>query len=126
MIEGRGTRTRARRVNTPTESPFQQQYTRYDEHTMTSPHTSQQSSARSHLPSTLLPWMAPPSDASSDGGKPTDGVVATYDQHEDSVYSVAWSSGDPWIFASLSRKYYKLNFSSLFEALKLRCLAKVF
>ncbi|TPX39466.1 hypothetical protein SeLEV6574_g07185 [Synchytrium endobioticum] len=62
MIEGRGTRTRARRVNTPTESPFQQQYTRYDEHTMTPPHTSQQSSARSHLPSTLLPWMAPPSN----------------------------------------------------------------
>ncbi|TPX51263.1 hypothetical protein SeLEV6574_g00388 [Synchytrium endobioticum] len=62
MIEGRGTRTRARRVNTPTESPFQQQYTRYDEHTMTPPYTSQQSSARSHLPSTLLPWMAPPSN----------------------------------------------------------------
>ncbi|TPX39465.1 hypothetical protein SeLEV6574_g07186 [Synchytrium endobioticum] len=48
------------------------------------------------------PPDSPRSDASSDGGKPTDGVVATYDQHEDSVYSVAWSSGDPWIFASLS------------------------
>ncbi|TPX37104.1 hypothetical protein SmJEL517_g00904 [Synchytrium microbalum] len=46
----------------------------------------------------------PPSDQDDDEsqGKPTDGLVATYDQHEDSVYSVAWSSGDPWIFASLS------------------------
>ncbi|KAJ3085619.1 Protein tssc1, partial [Quaeritorhiza haematococci] len=34
--------------------------------------------------------------------KPTDGLVLTYDQHEDSVYSVAWSNADPWIFASLS------------------------
>ena len=33
---------------------------------------------------------------------PVDGVVATFDQHEDSVYQVAWSAGDPWIFASLS------------------------
>lgn len=34
--------------------------------------------------------------------KPDDGLVKTYEQHEDSVYSVAWSTGDPWIFASLS------------------------
>ncbi|RHZ61887.1 hypothetical protein Glove_345g6 [Diversispora epigaea] len=33
---------------------------------------------------------------------PTDGLVRTYDQHEDSVYSVAWSASDPWIFCSLS------------------------
>ncbi|KAI9276890.1 WD40-repeat-containing domain protein [Phascolomyces articulosus] len=34
--------------------------------------------------------------------KPTDGLICTYDQHEDSVYSVAWSPADTWIFASLS------------------------
>ncbi|CAG8509432.1 2207_t:CDS:2 [Acaulospora colombiana] len=34
--------------------------------------------------------------------KPTDGLVRTYDQHEDSVYSVAWSASDPWVFCSLS------------------------
>ena len=34
--------------------------------------------------------------------KPTDGLVRTYDQHEDSVYSVAWSAHDPWVFFSLS------------------------
>ncbi|KAJ3336823.1 Protein tssc1 [Gonapodya sp. JEL0774] len=31
-----------------------------------------------------------------------DALVTTYDQHEESVYSVAWSPADPWIFASLS------------------------
>ena len=31
-----------------------------------------------------------------------DRVVGTYEEHEDSVYSVAWSSADPWLFASLS------------------------
>ncbi|KAI9320494.1 WD40-repeat-containing domain protein [Dichotomocladium elegans] len=34
--------------------------------------------------------------------KPTDGLICTYDQHEDSVYSVAWSPADTWTFASLS------------------------
>ncbi|XP_050402615.1 EARP and GARP complex-interacting protein 1 [Patella vulgata] len=33
---------------------------------------------------------------------PTDGVIATYEEHEDSVYAVAWSTADPWVFASLS------------------------
>ena len=28
--------------------------------------------------------------------------MATYDQHEDSVYAVTWSNLDPWIFGSLS------------------------
>ncbi|KAJ3296795.1 Protein tssc1 [Borealophlyctis nickersoniae] len=47
---------------------------------------------------------SPPGSTSDDeyGGKPVDGLVAAYDQHEESVYSVAWSNGDPWIFASLS------------------------
>ena len=33
---------------------------------------------------------------------PQDGVIATYEEHEDSVYAVDWSSADPWVFASLS------------------------
>ncbi|CAL1526948.1 unnamed protein product [Lymnaea stagnalis] len=33
---------------------------------------------------------------------PKDGVIATYEEHEDSVYAVDWSSADPWTFASLS------------------------
>ncbi|RZF41829.1 hypothetical protein LSTR_LSTR005291 [Laodelphax striatellus] len=31
-----------------------------------------------------------------------DGVLATHDQHEDSVYCVEWSAANPWCFASLS------------------------
>ncbi|KAJ3310448.1 Protein tssc1 [Boothiomyces sp. JEL0838] len=34
--------------------------------------------------------------------KTTDGLVHSYDQHEHSVYSAAWSPADPWIFASVS------------------------
>jgi len=34
--------------------------------------------------------------------KPTDGLIHTYDQHEDSVYAVAWSHADIWTFVSLS------------------------
>lgn len=44
-----------------------------------------------------------------DGGKERsvngggqNGVIATYEEHEDSVYAVEWSSSDPWLFASLS------------------------
>lgn len=33
---------------------------------------------------------------------PVDGVIATYEEHEDSVYMADWSSADPWVFASLS------------------------
>ncbi|KAF9109282.1 Protein tssc1 [Mortierella sp. AM989] len=33
---------------------------------------------------------------------PTDGLVQAFDQHEDSVYQVAWSNVDPWLFLSLS------------------------
>ncbi|KFM72860.1 Protein TSSC1, partial [Stegodyphus mimosarum] len=32
----------------------------------------------------------------------SDGVVSIYEEHEDSVYAVEWSSADPWLFASLS------------------------
>jgi WD40 repeat protein len=31
-----------------------------------------------------------------------DGLVHTYEDHEESVYSIAWSLSDPWLFASLS------------------------
>ncbi len=31
-----------------------------------------------------------------------DEVIAKFEEHEDSVYSVAWSSADAWLFASLS------------------------
>lgn len=31
-----------------------------------------------------------------------DGVIRRYEEHEDSVYAVEWSSADPWTFASLS------------------------
>ncbi len=31
-----------------------------------------------------------------------DGKAATFDDHEESVYGLAWSAADPWLFASLS------------------------
>lgn len=31
-----------------------------------------------------------------------DGKVHTYDEHEESVYGLSWSTVDPWVFASLS------------------------
>ena len=31
-----------------------------------------------------------------------DGVLAKYEEHEDSVYAIEWSSADAWTFASLS------------------------
>lgn len=31
-----------------------------------------------------------------------DGKVVSWDEHEDSVYSMAWSAADPWLLASLS------------------------
>ena len=34
--------------------------------------------------------------------KTQDGLVETFEQHEDSVYAVQWSAADPWLFASLS------------------------
>ncbi|KAL3130790.1 hypothetical protein ABBQ38_000129 [Trebouxia sp. C0009 RCD-2024] len=36
------------------------------------------------------------------GKEAQDGLACTYDDHEDSVYGVAWSMVDPWTFASLS------------------------
>lgn len=34
--------------------------------------------------------------------KEEDGLVKCYDEHEDSVYSVAWSTASAWVFASIS------------------------
>lgn len=31
-----------------------------------------------------------------------DGLIRTFEDHEDSVYAIEWSPNDPWIFASLS------------------------
>ena len=31
-----------------------------------------------------------------------EGIVAAYEEHEDSVYAAEWSTADPWLFASLS------------------------
>ncbi|KAJ3357637.1 Protein tssc1 [Entophlyctis luteolus] len=41
-------------------------------------------------------------DGVTDEIKQTDELIATYREFEDSVYAVAWSSADPWIFASVS------------------------
>ncbi|KAJ2808974.1 Protein tssc1 [Coemansia guatemalensis] len=42
-------------------------------------------------------------DIEDDGiGKPSDGLVAQFDDHETSVYAARWSAADPWLFASLS------------------------
>ncbi|XP_046609070.1 EARP-interacting protein homolog [Neodiprion virginianus] len=38
----------------------------------------------------------------SNKNKMEDSVVGRYEEHEDSVYGVEWSSADPWTFASLS------------------------
>jgi len=41
-------------------------------------------------------------DEESEKEPDTDRVISTFEEHEDSVYAVEWSSVDPWIFASLS------------------------
>ena len=38
----------------------------------------------------------------SDGKDVADGVIRRFDEHEDSVYGLAWSICDAWVFASLS------------------------
>ncbi|XP_076818994.1 EARP and GARP complex-interacting protein 1-like [Clavelina lepadiformis] len=41
-------------------------------------------------------------DLGSEKEPPKDGLIEIYEEHEDSVYAVEWSSADPWSFASLS------------------------
>lgn len=45
----------------------------------------------------LLPLPSPSLSSS-----PSDSLIKSYSDHEDSVYSAAWSSFDAWIFATLS------------------------
>ncbi|WAR23650.1 EIPR1-like protein, partial [Mya arenaria] len=41
-------------------------------------------------------------DKHGESSPPEDRLIATYEEHEDSVYCVDWSTADPWVFASLS------------------------
>nr|CAB3267313.1 protein TSSC1-like [Phallusia mammillata] len=41
-------------------------------------------------------------DTNRDREPVKDGLIAVFDEHEDSVYAVEWSAADPWSFASLS------------------------
>jgi WD40 repeat protein len=41
-------------------------------------------------------------DYTAEAVKDGDKLIRTYDENEDSVYSVAWSAADAWIFAALS------------------------
>ena len=42
-------------------------------------------------------------DEEADGGSALDdGVIKTFEDHEESVYAAAWSAADPWTFASIS------------------------
>ncbi|KAJ1530118.1 Protein tssc1, partial [Nowakowskiella sp. JEL0078] len=43
-----------------------------------------------------------PDELESSNGKPHDCLVNSFDEHENSIYSVVWSYADPWIFASVS------------------------
>lgn len=54
-------------------------------------------------------WLAPESnkDATTESpvesqNKRTDPLLCSYNDYEESVYGIAWSSREPWIFASLS------------------------
>ena len=51
-----------------------------------------------HFGAELLMLLPPSYCRSGD----VDGKAHTFDEHEDSVYGLAWSSVDPWLFASLS------------------------
>ncbi|GAA5810983.1 hypothetical protein MFLAVUS_004412 [Mucor flavus] len=59
-------------------------------------------SAASYLDSSSEDEDSQSDDYGRSTGKPTDGLICTYDQHEDSVYKVAWSPADTWTFASIS------------------------
>ena len=41
-------------------------------------------------------------DVPSSGAVLEDGILKTFEDHEESVYVAAWSAVDPWTFASLS------------------------
>ncbi|EFJ30103.1 WD40 repeat protein [Selaginella moellendorffii] len=52
-------------------------------------------------------WYVPPpaegkSKSSLSSPKISDPLVRSHHEHEDSIYGIAWSARDPWVFASLS------------------------
>ncbi|KNC48015.1 TSSC1 protein [Thecamonas trahens ATCC 50062] len=50
-------------------------------------------------------WSASSAWEASEAGRaghPVDHVAKTYEEHDDSVYGLAWSRGDAWTFASVS------------------------
>ena len=49
----------------------------------------------------LMIWC-PHSYLHSSQGDTADGRIRAFDDHEESVYAVAWSAYDAWVFASLS------------------------
>ena len=47
-------------------------------------------------------WNVPKDEGDADDGDEPQPQPQTYDEHEDSVYGIAWSAVDPWAFLSLS------------------------
>jgi WD40 repeat protein len=50
-----------------------------------------------------------------------DGLLDTFEQHDDSVYGVCWSMADPWVFASISYDG-RVVLNSISEELKMKIL----
>jgi WD40 repeat protein len=74
----------------------------YDQLVVSSSSDSQVSLARvASVASEPLQHLTDPDDTSPPV-VPDDGVIAVYEEHEDSVYAVRWSTADAWVFASLS------------------------
>ena len=46
-----------------------------------------------------FPPYIPTTSSNADTG---DGIIRSFAEHEESVYSLAWSACDAWVFASLS------------------------
>jgi EARP and GARP complex-interacting protein 1 len=60
------------------------------------------SDSQVNLQSVVSISSVPVVESDGDTPRPVDGLISSFDQHEDSVYCVAWSPSDPWIFASVS------------------------
>eukprot|EP00898_Chlorokybus_atmophyticus_P004627 jgi/Chlat1/5165/Chrsp33S05033 len=59
-------------------------------------------SSAAHVASPATSPMSSPVSSPRAGRKPQDRLAHTYDEHEESVYGLAWSSADPFMFASMS------------------------
>ncbi|KAI8055766.1 WD40-repeat-containing domain protein [Syncephalis plumigaleata] len=68
---------------------------------MNSPATAIAISNTLQLP-TASPLGAVPLSRRSSSRRPTDGLVKSFTDHDDSVYGVAWSPANPWLIASIS------------------------